>query len=345
MLAELTAILNADLPSQDDAAKLSETLYNRCYTRSILDSAGPSGSEAAADLPEALEAANCSRSKWVEGWRIDQVLDDGRVVARKNGAERAFLPGEYITHRGLGVGPKEGTGITVFVAAGSSEIQPAFYYAFGETVGGDEPAGILRFYWNIQPEGAPRLMKALTRELNRFQLPFHFKCLNSASYFPRRDAAVLYIDRRYYFVTALLVESVHSEVLRWLNGGTPLFTKPLAHGLALAEDPDDSFGQHRCGILAGAMIASLGKPSEERLAEVRRRFEERGLCRWIRRGSIRIRRTGTNTPLQHHESGISGNCGKDRRAPLPRCLEERRPLQLDRPLHGRRGHGLRIARA
>ena len=184
MLTELSAILNADLPSQDDAAKLSDTLYNRCYTRSILDSARPSGSEVAADLTEALRAANGSRSKWVEGWRIDQALDDGRIVARKNGAERAFLPGEYITHRGLGVGPKEGTGITVFVAAGSSEIQPAFYYAFGEAIGDDEPAGVVRFYWNIQPEGAPRLMAALTRELNRFQLPFRFKCLNHTSFFP-----------------------------------------------------------------------------------------------------------------------------------------------------------------
>jgi len=229
------------------------------------------------DLTEALKAANGSRSKWVEGWRIDQVLDDGRIVARKNGTERAFLPGEYITHRGLGAGPKEGSDITVFVAAGSSEIQPAFYYAFGETIGDAEPAEILRFYWNIQPEGAPRLMKALTRELNRFQLPFRFKCLNNTSFFSRRDAAVLYIDPRYYFVTALLVESVHSEVLRYLNAGTPLFTKPLAHGLALAEDPGDSFGQHRCAILGGAMTASRGKPVQERLAEVRRRFEERGL--------------------------------------------------------------------
>jgi hypothetical protein len=276
MLAELTAILAADLPTQEDAAKLSEILYSRCYTRSILD-AGAVGQTASADLTQDLAAANRSRSAWVEGWRIDQMLDDGRIVARKNGAARSFLPGDYITHRGLGSGPEEGGEITVYVMPGTTGLQPSFYYAFGETIADRDPAGnTLRFYWNIQAPGAPKLMEALTRELNRFQLPFRFKCLNNASYFPRRDAAVLYIDRRYYPITAMLVERVHSEMRPWLNESTPLFAKPLAQGLALAEDPGDSFGKHRCAILADAMAASHGRTVEDRLAEVRRRFEERG---------------------------------------------------------------------
>ena len=170
MLAELTAILSADLPSQDDAAKLSDILYSRCYVRSILDASVTGAPKA--DLTPALAAANCSRALWVEGWRIDQVLDDGRIVARRHGAERAFLPGEYITHRGMGAGPKVGSAITVFVSPGSSEIQTSFCHAFGETVGDYEPVGsLLRFYWNIQPEGAPRLMEAVPASSTGFR--FH----------------------------------------------------------------------------------------------------------------------------------------------------------------------------
>jgi hypothetical protein len=84
------------------------------------------------------------------------------------------------------------------------------------------------------------------------------------------------------------VETVHGEVLPWLSRSTPLFTRQLAHGLALAEDPGDSFGKHRCAILAGAMEASRGRAVEERLAEVRRHFEERGLsldAPWLNAGS------------------------------------------------------------
>jgi hypothetical protein len=283
LLSELRAILAADLPLQDDQATLTEILYSRCYIRSIADpEAGPRGvgfsPPAKADLTAALQAANRSQARWVEGWSVDQILNDGRIVARRNGTARAFLPGEYITHLGIGTGAKEGAEISVYAAAGSKEIQETFYYAFGETVSDSDPAGsLLRFYWNIQPAGAPRLMECLTREFNKFQVPFHFKCLSQASEFPRRDAAVLYLDRRYFHIAALLLESIHGEMLSWLNAPTPLFARRLAHGLALAEDPEESFGKNRCRILAEAMAASCGKPVDERLAELRLQFERRGL--------------------------------------------------------------------
>jgi hypothetical protein len=277
MLHELTAILAADLPSQDDAGKLADVLYSRCYTRSIL-SAPTDSAAAPQDLTAALAAANRSRARWWEGWRVEQVLDDGRIAAVRSGFERAFLPGEYIAYRGIGTGLEKGAPITVFSAAGSNQVQPTFYYAFGEAVADFEWTGAtLRIYWNVQPEGAARLMEAITRQFNRYQIPFRFKCLNDASLFTRRDAAVLYLDRRHYRLAALLVESIHQEVLPWLSIGTPLFAKPLAPGLALAEDPGVSFGMHRCAILAAAMVASCGTPVEQRLEEVRRCFAERGL--------------------------------------------------------------------
>lgn len=277
--AELRAVLAADLPAQDDAAKLCRILYDRCYTHSIFDeSVGETLSSVNPHLTATLAAANRSREVWVEGWRIDRILDDGRIVAVKNGAARTFLPGQYVSNRGLGSGPEEGLEIAILATGGSVDLQQFYYWAFGETVSDYEPGqSTLRTYWNIQAEGAPRLMEALTRDLNRFQVPFRFKCLNHASHFPRRDAAVLYIHRRHYPIAAMLVERVYGEVRQWLNEGTPLFTKPLSHGLALAEDPGHSFGNHRCDILATAMVAARGGTVEERLAEVRRQFEERGL--------------------------------------------------------------------
>jgi hypothetical protein len=274
MLTELTAVLTADLPSQDEA-KLAVHLYLHCYIRSILDSSTPE--EPAADLTPALAAANRGRALWIEGWRVAQMLDDGRIVASRNGFDRTFLPGEYIAYRGIGTGLKEGCAITVYVAPGSAEIQDSFYYAFGETVADSESQTVLRFYWNIQPAGAYRLMEALTREFNRYQVPFRFKIINNASHFPRREAAVLYIGRRYYPIAALLVESIHTEVLPWLNDSTPLFTRPLARGLAFAEDPGDSFGRHRCAILAAALFATRGNPVDGRFSELRRGFDRQGL--------------------------------------------------------------------
>ena len=288
---ELNAILAADLGAQDDPAKLAVILYNRCYTESILSwQAEAPAPHSPANLTPLLEAANRSRASWDEGWKIDQLLGEGRILARKGAAARSFLPGEYLTNRGLGSGPQAGAMVNILVAPGSTELQPGYYYAFGETVSQfEEGEQTVRFFWNVTADGAPRLMEAITQQFNRFQIPFRFKCPSGSADYPRRDAAVLYLHSSYYSIAALTVEAVHAQVSPWLNLGTPLFAKRLAHGLAFAEDPGESFGENRSKILAAAMAATRGKSVDERLAEVRRQFEQRGLSLnqpWLNPGSV-----------------------------------------------------------
>ena len=294
---ELKAILAADLGAQDDPAKLAVVLYNRCYTVSIVDYPemhrlpdGRGSVTLSDDLTPVLEAANRSRASWDEGWKIDQMLSDGRILARKGAAARAFLPGEYLTHRGIGSGPKAGAMVNIFVSPGSAELQPGYYYAFGETVSEfEEGEQTVRFFWNIAANGAPRLMEAITQQFNRFQIPFRFKCQTRSSDYPRRDAAVLYLHSRYYPIAALVVEAIHAQISPWLNPGTPMFAKRLADGLAFAEDPGESFGENRSKLLAPAMVAARGKSADERMAEVRRQFEQRSLSLdqpWLNPGSV-----------------------------------------------------------
>ena len=287
---ELTAILAADLPDQDDPRKLAELLYNRCYTEAILDPPRLTGIEGPDDLTPALAAANQSRTGWDQGWKIDQLLSGGRILARKGGAARSFLPGEYVTYRGLGSGAAPGAQISVLASKEATDLQPGYYYAFSETVSVFEDGErVARFFWNVTRQGAPRLMEALTHQFNLFQIPFRFKCANRASEYPRRDAAVLYLDTRYYSIAALAVESLHAELASCLNAGTPLFTKRLADGLAFAEDPGESFGENRMRILAAAMSATPGKQVEERLAQLRRQFEQLNLSfdqPWLNPGSV-----------------------------------------------------------
>lgn len=279
MREELTAILEAELPDSSDPAKLASVLYDRCYTRSILDPADATPDAAApGDFLAQLEQANSAVTSWDEGWKIDQVLDEGCVLARKAGAARAFRPGEYVLHTGIGCAPKSGSALSVLLPARGRDIQPGFWFAFGTTVTEFDPApGELRFYWNISAEGAPHLVESLTRSFNRFQIPFHLKCPDKPSEYSRRDAAVFYVPRRYYPIAALLIERATDDVRQWLGASTPLFTKQLADGVALAEDPGESFGKHRCRILAAAMVESAGQPIDERMLAVRRHFEQNRL--------------------------------------------------------------------
>src|SRR5262249_27555735 len=117
---------------------------------------------------------------------------------------------------------------------------------------------------------------------------FRFKCGQTLEMYQRRDCAVLYFHRRYYPTMARLIERVHDGVGSWMRDGVPLFTRELARGLGLAEDPGESFGKNRCAILAEAMAGTRGKDPAERLTELARCFTARGLsltAPWLNAGS------------------------------------------------------------
>ena len=274
---ELNAICALHHRQGESMLSLARWLYESCYTVSPLSSAEPLPSSAADDLTPQLSAANQSRSEWLKGWRLEELLPDGRAIASQADKIRSFVAGEYISTQGAGCGPGIKGSLLVFNVRESTTLQPSYYYAFSETVSPfDTDRGMLRFYWNICPEGAPALLSALTRELNRFQIPFRFKCPKKRSGYARRDAAVLYIHQAFYAITALLLESVYAEVARYLRDDTPLFTKTLAPGLGLAEDPGRSFGQHRCELLAAALLHSEGPDLVARRHAVEQEFARAG---------------------------------------------------------------------
>jgi hypothetical protein len=163
----------------------------------------------------------------------------------------------------------------VIVSPGAADIQPGFYHALGETISDyDEFEDLLRVYWNIAAEGAVPLLAAVAREFNRFCIPFRFKCGQVPEVYERRDCAVLYFHRVYFPLASQLVARVHVEVAGWMREGVPLFTQSLARGLAIAEDPGESFGKNRCAILSECMAATRGLPPAVRLEDLRRRMPE-----------------------------------------------------------------------
>ena len=84
-------------------------------------------------------------------------------------------------------------------------------------------------------------------------MPFRLKLPSQTSYYNRLDAAVLYVNKRLYQMTAIVADEIYEQVQNLLWPGAPMFTKPLRPGLALAEDP----GTER--VLACIAVASLLK--------------------------------------------------------------------------------------
>ena len=267
------------------ASLLEQTLYQHCYCRNF---DGALRDEQAAnvygvDLTPALSEANQTRERWDAGWQVYQVLPSGQVMAHKGGRTRALWPGEFLSTDAPGMAPRPGMNLSVFFMRQTTTMQPGFYFAFGETQPEElDSFSLARFYWNLRAEGAVPLMRAVTRGLNRFQVPFRVKCLTNTAFYKRNDPAVLYVDKRFFRVTSRVLDGVYEEVSAHLRPDTPLFTKRLAEGLALAEEPytGESFGMQRCRILAEGLLGAHARGLRDdasRLEEVERHFAAYGL--------------------------------------------------------------------
>ncbi|MBV8729106.1 MAG: hypothetical protein JO336_04790 [Acidobacteriia bacterium] len=246
-------------------ARLRDLLYERCYMRRLnTDARSPAMSNGNTSLLNELRSANHGRARWQSGWRIESVLNGNWITAGRDGLTRTFAPGEFITKEGPGMPLRVGAAVDVYFAVESEYMQPGFYFAFGETVSDEWDNGcLLRFYWHLEPAGAALLLASISSRLNRFQVPYRFKCLIAPGAYIRADSAVLFVPRRCFQVVARLLRDTRRSIASHLRTEAPLFTKSLAHGLAFAEDPGaaQSFGMHRCGVLAQSMceVASNGK--------------------------------------------------------------------------------------
>jgi len=265
-------------------AALRDCLYARCYCTPFPGAEpSPAAATPARELTPELSAANAGQPRWDGGWQITRMEASGQVLAQKGGRTRSLWPGEFLTFDGPGVPPRAGSQISVYFPHESRTMQPGFYFAFSEVE--SDPADesrLTRFYWNIREPGAVPLTQWLTRTLNRFQIPFRYKCLTNAAQFERLDAAVLYVSKKFFRISAELLAAGLETLREFLRPETPLFTRQLASGLAFAEDPGngESFGMNRCRILAEALwsAASKGLVGEsERFQEVANHFTQYGL--------------------------------------------------------------------
>jgi hypothetical protein len=264
---------------------LGRLLYLQCYCRRFTGEIDHREMLAITDpdFVKQLSGANNSREHLNPGWRVIRKLPTGHFVAEKNGLTRLLFAGEFISRANLKRPVEEGTPISIFSPRESTTMHPGFYYVYGETLGDDQDdTDLLRFYWNVRADGAPKLVSLLTYLLNRFQLPFRLKIVNNPNSYIRADAAVLYLNKRFYRLVAELLNDVLSQVTNELNPETPLFSKKLAPGLGLAEDPmtGESFGQQRCRILAQSLWAAYEKKlddSESQLREFSTQLQANGV--------------------------------------------------------------------
>jgi hypothetical protein len=287
--------LTKDMPPL--MAELAGLLYQHCFCHRFTgriekdEFPVPGGGS---DWTETLSRANQSRERWEDAWEITDAMPNGHVVAKRGDIMRMFAPGEFVNLSGSGMTLTPAMPIRVYVPRASLTVQPGYYFVFGETFcDASDEFSVVRFYWNVNVEGAPTLLQLLSAELNRWRVPFRFKTGLNRAAFSRRDSAVLYTPRRYAEFTFSLISKIHQHVRSFLGDDVPLFTLRLASGLAFAEDPgtQESFGMSRCRLLAQGIWAayqSRAQDTEARWMVVQEQFHSEGISLeqpWLNAGS------------------------------------------------------------
>ena len=228
-----------------------------------------------------LSSANTTRERWDYGWKVTQVLQDGSLYAMKAAQSRMLNPGGYMLQDTASVA-QPGDWIRAFLSKDDVLSQPGFYIVHPEIAPSLEDfQTLVRLYWNIVPEGAPKLLSRITERFNALRVPFQFKALRYRSQYTRADSAVLFVGWRYAGIALRLASEIYADVKQHLRPYTPLFAKQLAPGLGLAEDPANgqSFGMSHCSLLAQAMVSAYHKglqSQKARMSELRTLFDQAG---------------------------------------------------------------------
>lgn len=229
---------------------------------------------------ERLHQSNCGQGYFDPGWQVRRQEEDGSLAVFKHDLTLHIERDRHLHPSELAAKP----GDSVAILLPKNLVQNGFYMAIGNA-GSETHAtlhpNIVRIYFNLSPAGAVAMMAGLTQQLNQAQIPFSFKALYNPSEYRRHDSAVLYFDRHHYETVRQVLQPLYKKHSAHFHEATPLFTKTLAPGLALAEEPaqklaaQESFGMNRCQLIAnGLLLARLSgdESPEKRMAAILEQF-------------------------------------------------------------------------
>lgn len=261
---------------------LTQLLYSEAYARRrslqtavSMPAVTPGYQQEQQEFIANLSAHNHTAERNDNGWQVTAVYPQGQLAVSKQGIKQVLQPYEFES----AAQPAVNAHVTRKYVKEHRTLQPAFYYVYSETFFDHAPT-ILRVYWNIDAQGAAMLVESITTVINRYRIPFLFKCLNHPVLYNRRDAAVLYIQKRFAAQLNVLLPTIIEEVNAYLQDDVPLFTYRAAAGVGIAESPvnGDSFGMVRSRLVASAMMqAPQEKNTTQQLQQIIHTFSQHGI--------------------------------------------------------------------
>ena len=205
---------------------------------------------------EHLHTQNAGKGYFDPGWFVLRKEQDGLFAVRKD-----ELTIHVIGDRHLQPSEEPVTiGDVVAIHLPSNRIEKGCYSALGNAGPVDlDREQVVNVYFNLPPEDLALLMGSLTITLNDLNIPFTFKVPYDPEDCDRPDAGIISIYKIHWCTVYPALQNLY-RLQTSFRPELPLFTKCLAPGLALAEQPTDvitpqeSFGMHRFQVIAQGLI-------------------------------------------------------------------------------------------
>lgn len=257
-------------PGADGADPLTALLYDRWFH--AMTGAVRNYPEAAAYAAIAL-AARPFEPDWIAEAPVEGV--PGAIRARRGATLREAPPLFWVGAARDSLRPMHGE--PLLLSPWRCAEQGGFWHLWSPVWPARPARRITRWYFRLAAEAEPGFVALLAAHapLDR---AFACKLLCGAHQDGRRDTAVLYapVERAAWLATLFAALAPCLE-----SGDGPPFTEVLAPGIASADDPGNtqSFGQHRCSLLASAARQRPEALSDAAAwrASVTARFEAEGL--------------------------------------------------------------------
>jgi hypothetical protein len=285
---------DVDLTTGDLVSSLTSRVYQLLYCRPRRDHVlYPLDSRATRVFVDELSRANEGNGTWDPNWQVRAIEDNGTLVVHKAAGDLTVWahPDQFRALTGLTIGC---TG-QLRVGKELRHMLPGYYLVLGDADRSQDrdQAAVVRLYWHLTAAGASCWIQQLTRRFNRAGVRFHAKVLIDPNGYNRADAGVVYVESADVECAMTLLPGLHESVSEFVLATTPMFTRRLARGVAAAEDPGDgrSFGQHRCRLVAEALVSAFeaGRSEIDQLVDsVSSRFAREGLDTdrpWLNPGS------------------------------------------------------------
>lgn len=222
-----------------------------------------------------LQANNHGRGYFDPNWQVLRKEPDGSMAVTKDGLTLYIEPDCHLkpSKKSAAVGE------SVAIWMPNNRLQNGYYLAVSDM---NADLGTGRIYFNFSAAGAIALMDNLTQQLNAAAIPFTFQVLYNPCAYGRYDSGVLYFQHQDYPAIHQVLQVIYKEHQAYFQSEIPLFTKFLAPGLSLAEEPNqkfaaqETFGMNRCQIVANALLEAWQKGKnavEERMKTINKHFQ------------------------------------------------------------------------